>query len=162
MNDQTEDELAVLLRENQPLEVGGKTVTVRPIRLRVLSPFAQAILPIANAVAPMVDGLRDVAAIRLDVLNLQDVVVWHGPDLIRALSLATGETEEWVGELDLDETVQLAAEVLAVNADFFVKRLVPTIKGALGRIGEAWGKGGSAAGPTPGSSSSSTDTAAPT
>ncbi len=161
MTEARQDDLQALLREGASIDIGGKALVVRPIRLRVLSPFAQAILPIASAIAPMVDGQRDVMAIRLDAVNLQDVVMWHGADLIRALSLATGEPEEWVGDLALDDSVRLAAEVLAVNADFFVHRLVPTITAALGRIGAAWAAG-DAAGPTPGSSSSSTDTPAPT
>ncbi|WP_020164718.1 DUF6631 family protein [Methyloversatilis discipulorum] len=142
---------------DEPLNVGGKTITVRPIRVKVLSRFAQAVLPLAQAFAPVIDGKADLTQISLKDLNLQDLIVWHASDVILAVSLATGEPEEWVGELDPAELIQVAAEVLAVNMNFFVQRLAPMLLASITRIGAA-----RVAGPTPSSSSSSTATAAPT
>lgn len=162
MSEQKTDELAVLLRQGTTLQIRDRHVRVAPISMKHLSPFARAVLPIAHAAAPVKDDTADLAGIDFARANWLELVMWHGPDCIAAVALATGEPEEWLGELQPDEMVQLIAEVVAVNMDFFVKRLAPAIKAALGRIGHLPAALGAAAGPTPGSDSSSTATAAAT
>lgn len=160
--DEKANELAVLLREGSTVQIRDRAVRVAPITMKHLSPFARAVLPIAHAAAPVKDGTADLAGINFAGANWLDLVMWHGPDCIAAVSLATGEPEEWLGELNPDEMVQLIAEVVAVNMDFFVRSLAPAIKAALGRIGHLPAAVAAAAGPTPGRNSSPTDTAAAT
>lgn len=168
MSEQTTDELAVLLREGSTVQIRDRAVRVAPITMKHLSPFARAVLPIAHAIAPeggeapTGEAAPNLAGVDLTRIKWSELVLWHGPDCIVAVSLATGEPEEWLGELMPDEMVMLIAEVVAVNMSFFVQRLAPAIKAAMGRIGEASGKGGAKAGATPGKSSSPTDTAAAT
>lgn len=134
-DERTKDDLAVLLRTGREILIAGKVVNVRPIPMRQLSPFARAVLPLVQNVMPGAgDGQPDFASVDLAKLNWLELVMWHGPDCILAVSLATGEPEEWVGDLDPAEMVLLLAEVVRVNADFFVQRLAPAMKEALRRV----------------------------
>jgi hypothetical protein len=150
-------ELDSLLRTRNTLSIGGKQVTVSPVKIRDISPFAQSMLPLVHAISPDAASIANIESFDFTGVNWLKIVMWHGADCIRAVSLATGEPEEWVGALELDEMVMLVAEVVAVNLDFFVTRLAPAMKAALGRIQPARMDG-----PTPGSSSSHTGTGAAT
>lgn len=126
-------ELGALLREGSEILVGGRLVKVRPITMRQLSPFARAVMPMAQAIRA--EGTGALGALDLTQVNWLELVTWHGADCISAASIATDQPEEWVGELDAAEMVLLLSEIVKVNADFFVRRLVPAINTALGRAG---------------------------
>lgn len=100
------------------VEAGGKHVAVSPLRVRQIPAFTRAISPIMG---PLLAG---------DMLAAVSV---GGEDLVRAIAIATGESEEWLGDLLPDEFIQLAAAVVEVNADFFVHRLAPTLSTAGAR-----------------------------
>ena len=54
---------------------------------------------------------------------------------IEAVSIASRRPTEWVVGLDLDEAVRLAEAVFEVNADFFIRRLLPSLTETATRIG---------------------------
>jgi hypothetical protein len=99
---------------NQPTLclVGGKTLSVSPLKVRQIPGFTRAISPVMG---PLMAG------------EILTAVAVAGDDLVRAVSIATGEQVEWLGDLDADDFVKLASKVLEVNADFFVHRLTPVI-----------------------------------
>lgn len=92
--------------------IGGKNVTVAPLKVRQIPAFTRAISPIMG---PLLAG---------DMLAAVSV---GGEDLVRAIAIATGEPEDWLGDLLPDEFIQLAAAVVEVNADFFVHRVMPEL-----------------------------------
>ncbi|MCB1630603.1 MAG: hypothetical protein H7A12_07270 [Pseudomonadales bacterium] len=53
-----------------------------------------------------------------------------GDDLVRAVAIATDQTEDWLGELLPDEFLPLVTAVVEVNADFFVRRVLPALNAA--------------------------------
>lgn len=91
---------------------GGKAIAILPLRVRQLPAFAAAIAPAAGM---------------LSERNLLAAVARHGPSLIEAVSIATGEPVDWLGDLLPDEFVALVADVIEVNADFFVRRVNPAL-----------------------------------
>jgi hypothetical protein len=56
--------------------------------------------------------------------------------VVVALAVAARRPREWVAQLSLDAAIQLAEAVFEVNADFFIRRLLPTLTKAAGRIGQ--------------------------
>lgn len=95
--------------------VGGKTLQITPLRVRQIPAFTRAIA----AAAPL-----------LAVGRMIDVVALHGDDIIKAMSVATGESAEMLGELLPDEFMLLISTVMEVNDDFFARRVAPLIMAA--------------------------------
>lgn len=99
--------------------IGGKHVTVAPLKVRQIPPFMRAVGPASQALFA-----GDVAA----------AVALHGEALIEAVAVATGEQAEWLGDLDADEFLRLVGEVVEVNADFFGQRVVPELTRTTNRL----------------------------
>lgn len=102
--------------------IRGEPLDITPIRVGELPAFARAIQPI-------VSGLSDS---RPDWIAL---ISEHGDAVIDAIAIATRRPREWVAGLDLDDAMRLASAVFEVNADFFIRRLLPSVAEAAARIG---------------------------
>lgn len=94
--------------------VAGETLDVEPVRLGQLGAFVRAVQPIA------VDLTKE----PVDVIAL---LAEHTERVQAALVAATGKPLAWVAALSLDDAVTLTAEVIRVNADFFVQRVLPAV-----------------------------------
>lgn len=132
------DELEVLAGALPPLHktvvAGGQTLAITPLRVGQIPGFARAIRPL----------VPQLGASGTDWFEL---LAEHGDALIEALRIATGLGRHDLAELPPDEFVELAAAVMEVNADFFVRRLTPALsRAAEGLTGILRPAG---AGPTP-------------
>lgn len=96
---------------------GARSFTVAPLTLRRLGPFARSLREL---------GEVDVA----DVVS----VAAHTEAIITAVSLATDTPEPALYELEVAELAELAATVIEVNADFFVRRLKPVLDALTVRV----------------------------
>jgi hypothetical protein len=100
--------------------VAGEQINVQPLKVGQVPAFARASRGI----------LQD-----LDKLNgadgIMELLADHGDDLIAAVSVATGMPVNLVQAIELDEFVGLATAVVQVNADFFTRRLAPTVQSAV-------------------------------
>ncbi len=67
---------------------------------------------------------------------LKRLMAEHGEAVIAAIAIAARRPVDWVAGLDLDEAVRLAEAVFGVNADFFIRRLLPSVTQAAARIGQ--------------------------
>lgn len=102
------------------VNVAGEQINVQPLKVGQVPAFARASKGI----------LQD-----LDKLNgaegIMELLADHGDDLIAAVSVATGMPVNLVQALAMDEFVSLATAVVQVNADFFTRRLAPTVQSAV-------------------------------
>lgn len=99
--------------------IDGRAITVAPIKIRQLPAFVRAVEPIAKALA------------QGDVLA---ALAQHAEALIEAVCIGAGIERAWLEEREADVLVELAAEVIEVNADFFVQRILPKIEAAGGAM----------------------------
>ena len=104
------------------LVIGGEPLELTPIRVGELPAFARAVQPVAVSLSASPDWLALMAE--------------HGEAVIEAVAIATRRPVDWVAGLDLDEAVRLAEAVFGVNADFFIRRLLPSVTQAAARIGQ--------------------------
>jgi DNA replicative helicase MCM subunit Mcm2 (Cdc46/Mcm family) len=101
------------------LTIDGRSITIAPIKIRQLPAFVRAVEPVAKALA------------HGDVLA---AMAQHAEALIEAVCIGAGVERAWLEEREVDVLVELAAEVIEVNADFFVQRILPKIETASGAI----------------------------
>jgi hypothetical protein len=92
---------------------------IAPVRVRDLPAFLAAVEPI----------LRDVA--NGDIVG---ALARHADAVIAATAIGAGVERAWLDEQDAETLVDLASRVLEVNADFFVRRLLPKIAAAAERV----------------------------
>jgi hypothetical protein len=104
------------------IEIAGEKIELTPLKVGEVPAFARAVRPIAASLSVSPDWLALLAE--------------HGDAAIAALAIATRRPVDWVSGLDLDEAVRLAEAVFAVNADFFIRRLLPSVTQAAARIGQ--------------------------
>ena len=105
------------------VEVAGEHIELTPIKVGEVPAFARAVQPIAASLSASPDWLA--------------ILAEHGEAVIAALAIATRRPVDWVAGLDLDEAVRLAEVVFGVKADFFIRRLLPSMTQAAARIGLA-------------------------
>lgn len=126
--------LETYVTEPRRIEIGGKTVTIAPLKVRQIPAFARHVGP---------------AATELFAGNLAGALALHGEGLIAAVAVATGEEAGWIGDLDADEFLRLVGEVVEVNADFFAHRVSPALSQTVARLTQALTPGAT---PSPSSS----------
>ena len=117
------------------IEIAGERIDLTPLKVGEVPAFARAVQPIAAGLSASPDWLALLAE--------------HGEAVIATIAIATRRPVVWVAGLDLDEAVRLAEAVFGVNADFFIRRLLPSVTQAAARIGQALES------PTPGAMPSS-------
>jgi hypothetical protein len=115
------------------VDVAGESLEITPLRVGELPAFARAIHPLAAGLSVSPDWLALLAD--------------HGEAFIETMAIASRRPREWVASLDLDAAVRLAEAVFRVNADFFIRRLLPGVTEAAARIGTLLNQAG--AGQTP-------------
>lgn len=104
------------------VEIAGEHIDLAPLKVGEVPAFARAVQPIAASLSASPDWLALLAE--------------HGEAVIEAVAIAARRPREWVMNLDLDEAVSLAEAVFGVNADFFIRRLLPSVTQAAARIGQ--------------------------
>ena len=117
------------------IEIAGERIDLTPLKVGEVPAFARAVQPIAAGLSASPDWLALLAE--------------HGEAVIATIAIATRRPVVWVAGLDLDEAVRLAEAVFGVNADFFIRRLLPSVTQAAARISQALES------PTPGAMPSS-------
>ena len=123
--------MAVLPPVPVEIRVADQTITLTPLVLGELPAFARAIQPFTTELAVEPDWLRLLGS--------------HGESMIEAMAIASRQPRAWIANLALDEAICLAQALFEVNADFFIRRVVPKVGEAVSRIGTQL------AGPTPAS-----------
>lgn len=116
------DTFAVLPPVPVSLEIAGERIDLSPLKVGEVPAFARAVQPIAASLSASPDWLALLAE--------------HGDAVIEAVAIAARRPRDWVMNLDLDEAVRLAEAVFGVNADFFIRRLLPSVTQAAARMGQ--------------------------
>jgi hypothetical protein len=92
---------------------------ITPIKVRDLPRFLKLIEPIAK---------------ELDAGDIAGALMRHADAVIEATSIGAGVERAWLEDQTPDVLAELAAKVLEVNADFFVRRFLPLVIAAAGRL----------------------------
>lgn len=97
------------------VSAGGKDLAILPLRVRQIPAFTRYVSPV---IAPLAGG------------DLLTAIATGGDDLVRAVAVATGESEDWLADLYPDDFLAITTAVVEVNADFFARRVLPALTAA--------------------------------
>lgn len=122
------DDLSVIFDDQaRTVSIGqGREIKIKPITVGAVRDFTLAVKPIASDIMAAVNGSGDL------ILTLE----LHADRMIDAVSIGAGLSLDEVRSLQLDDFVRLAAAIIEVNTDFFVKRLLPTVKQEVAELQE--------------------------
>lgn len=116
------DDLETFVPIPRNLTVEGVKFEILPLPVRKISAFARAIRPVAPYI---MQG------------DLAGATVASDEAMCKAVAIATDVEVEWVGGLNSAEFMDLAEAVFGVNADFFVRHVLPKMRVATTRISTA-------------------------
>lgn len=114
------DGVESLLISARTVEVGGESVRIEPMRLKHLP-------VVTKAMALLLERL---AANQEPLVAMGDCM----PEVSAAMAALTGKPVEWINDLPLEDALVLAAELVEVNRDFFVAKVLPKLQ-TLGGAG---------------------------
>jgi len=102
--------------------VRDKTIEIYPLPVKNIAKAATAASPLISA---------------LSVDKIDPVIVMQNADsVIELVAIGTGETVEWVGDLNIAELTELFGAVISQNADFFIQKALPTIQEMVKQVGQ--------------------------
>lgn len=116
-------EIDKLIPVSNTLTIGDKTIEIKTMKVKQLSQVLKAVRPFIGA---FTDKEHPVDIMSLLIANTDDVV--------SLISILTGESTEWVEELEIDSLVEVFSKLVEVNLDFFTRRVFPSLSQAMGRL----------------------------
>lgn len=111
------DSLEIISPPTKTISFMGRELVLSPVRMGKMQEFTLAVRPIANDLFMALEGTGDI----LQTIEL------HNDRMITAVAVATGIDRKDLEGLLMDDFLKLTEEVIAINADFFVRRLIPTL-----------------------------------
>lgn len=129
------DDLEVLESARRAtVNYAGGVIEVRPLTIGQLPGFTRAARPIIEQLAPSrgAGGGLEIKLAEIDVGVVLDWIERYGERLCEACAIAVGKRVEEIKAGAPDEFLELVTRILAVNFDFFVRRLLPSVTHALG------------------------------
>ena len=107
-------DLEKLIPQATELAIHGETLAIMPLKVGQMPAFLRAITPV----------MHHLSSSEIDWIALFGE---RGDDLLSAIAIAVKKPRSWVDDLAADEAIVLAAKVIEVNADFFVRRVAPKV-----------------------------------
>ena len=107
-------------KEPKIVKILDTEVSVKPLVVKHIAKAAKAAGPVMAIV-----GSGDFNP--MDLAEQADSVV-------TLVALATGQSEEWVGELDIGELAELLAAVITVNVNFFTQQALPKMTSLMKEV----------------------------
>lgn len=108
------------------LTIRGHEIVVREVTMKNLREFAKACAPFLSAFDEAGELSSKPDAPQAD-FALFRVLADNGPAFMTAAALVTNATPEFYEKLRPDEFFTVAAKVVEVNGDFFVRALAPAL-----------------------------------
>jgi len=122
----SDQDLDILNPPEKKVQFQGREVVISPVRMGKLQPFTVAIKPVAQDIFLALTGSGD----------LLTTIELHGDRMILAVSIGSGIKIDEINEALPDEFLRLATAVVEVNADFFVRKLLPEVRAAVETMGQ--------------------------
>lgn len=113
------------------VKIKDKDISITPLAVKNISKAARA-------ATPLMEAFKSGEVNPLEVFT-------HADAVIELVAIATGETEEWIGELDAASLLEILTNVVSVNANFFSQSIVPQVTTMMKAVQTITPKGGTVA-----------------
>lgn len=106
---------------SQAKTYGGRAVAIAPLKVREFGPMLKAVEPMFAELTVIADAGVPAADAMVSLISR------HSEAAFSAICIAARVEREWLDDQELDVPLELLADILAVNRDFFVTRLQPVV-----------------------------------
>lgn len=114
--------LAAIIPATNLIVIAGVSIPVRQIKMGALPDVLRALQPIAHML------------MQPEKLNIPSMFMLYADECLTLITVLSGQPRAWVDDLEVDEGLMLFTAFLEVNADFFIRQVLPQLAGALERI----------------------------
>jgi hypothetical protein len=141
-------ELNVLFPDSAELTIAGKQIRIAPVKFKQTKQLLKLVKGIstvrqANKIMPdelapdgtSVAQVTDKISSSLTKEEILTLIVDNMEVVTDALAIATGETVDFIDNLDNTDIIRITTAVLKVNYDFFMTQLLPLAQGAMEKFG---------------------------
>lgn len=118
------DEMEVLFDSKKTFIVGSESVTIRPFSFGELP----TVISLLKGVGSQFAYHQKQGTVHT-VEGIMDIIGSGGENLIQALALNTGKERKFFDTISPEDGVTIMQEFLMMNIGFFMKRVLPAIKG---------------------------------
>ena len=125
------DNLDVIAPPVRTVRIGEAEFELRPLTIGQIPPLMRALKQIGGGVE---GGSLPADLGSLDAAQTIALFADHGEAMIDIVTIASGQPLEVIAAGTIDEFVDLFAQVLEVNHDFFVQRVLPQFLATLQRV----------------------------
>lgn len=112
-------ELAVMFPEGKALSIHDANLTIKPFKFGELSKVIKLTDGLLGAVVGAMKYKQDI------VYVIKTIIGDNGDQVAELLALSSKQSVEWVNDLEVDEAIELFTAVIEVNADFFIRKVLP-------------------------------------
>jgi hypothetical protein len=118
---QPKSDLDAVIPTRKTTTLAGEVIVIAQIKVGALPAVLAAVQPLSHLLMQ-----KDVSAEIISSLFLS-----HGDDALNLLSALSGKPRKWVDALELDDAIALFIDLLEVNLDFFIQRVLPLLTGGM-------------------------------
>ena len=121
-------DLDIIFPNGIELELSGKQVTVKKFKFGQLPKVMKALKTIAEpAISAIQKGQQP------DLALFMEIGADVSGDLMQLMADCIGQPLSFIEDLDPDEGIKLISAFLEVNADFFIKKVLPELKDMMNK-----------------------------
>lgn len=121
-----ENEMEVLFESTKSYHVGTEEITIRPFGFGELP----VVISLLKGVGSQFAYYQSKGTLQ-SVESMMDIISAGGENLIQALALNTGKDRQFFNKLSPEIGMQIMQDFLMMNIGFFMKRVLPVIKGTM-------------------------------
>lgn len=103
--------------------IQGEVIEIKPVTMRHFKDLVIVSAPIMEDIK----GLNLNNPKNIDKSKLYDFLENNSEAIIKAVSLMSGKSEDFVKDCNMEEMTELLIKCITVNIDFFIKRLMPSL-----------------------------------
>jgi len=124
----TDITLETLFPTGKEVTINGETLTIKPFRFGDLSKVFKAADPILGTLfTALSSGTTQFEAI-------SKVMSEAGDNVVDLMIIGSKQPRSWVEDLDMEEGINLFISILEVNADFFVRKVLPGLNNRIEKL----------------------------
>lgn len=107
------------------LNVGGEELTIRPFTFGQLPKVMAVLTKLSEPASKLYAGnIKDISLI-------SELFASCGEDIIGLMALCLGKPVDFINNLSQDEGIALVTAFIEVNSDFFIQKVLPTVKNQI-------------------------------
>jgi len=115
------NELEQLFPTGKTISINDENLTIKPFKFGELPKVFKAIGPMTSTLGNLLQN-RDAS-----FAAIAGLITDGGDSIIDLMVVGSRKPREWVEELEMDQGVEVLTAIFEVNADFFIRKVLPLV-----------------------------------